>query len=124
MNFKSIGKKVASLFLLVVLCLSVFVANPAVAQAREVYGAVDSDGSVMYGKGFTTNKIQDGFYIIEFQEDFLSKPAPTVSVYGAPWRTFNMSAAIIDVSPDQFFVVTSTPERPVNSAFTFTVIGD
>ncbi|EGJ34938.1 MULTISPECIES: hypothetical protein [Moorena] len=123
-NFQSIGKKVASFFLLVALCLSVFVANPAVAQARELYGAVNSDGQVWYGEGFKSRELDGGIYLIQFQEGFQSLPAPTVSIYGSPWKTFNMSAAIVEVGPDYLVVQTSSPDRPADSAFTFTVIGD
>ncbi|AOY84423.2 hypothetical protein BJP36_35350 [Moorena producens JHB] len=120
----SIGKKVASFFLLVALCLSVFVANPGVAQARELYGAVDSNGSVMYGKGFESKKYSESAYLIKFEEKFSSTPGATVSIFGDSWRSFQQSASIVDVNPNYFVVQTSTPDMPADSAFTFTVVGD
>lgn len=94
--------------------------------ARQIYGIVDSSGNTIGGSGgFRCQQIGQGLYMIEFDSPFNTQPVPVCSIFGNPWRTFNMSAAVLDdLSPYHFVVLTSTPDHPEDCGFTFTVFGD
>ena len=91
---------------------------------QHIYGGVSTDGSLWFGEGFKSRKIKEGTYLIEFNQPFGSRPAPVCTITGHEWRTFNLSVAIVDVSEGHFICVTSSPDRPVDSYFTFIAFGD
>ncbi|NET58044.1 MAG: hypothetical protein F6K47_18380 [Symploca sp. SIO2E6] len=91
---------------------------------QHIYGGVAPNGLVMFGDGFTSHKIKEGTYIIEFEHHFGLLPAPVCTINGPEWKTFNLSITVVDVAPYHFVCVTSSPDRPVNCAFTFIVFGD
>ena len=91
---------------------------------QHIYGGIAPDGSTMFGEGFYCDRIREGTYIIKFERPFAQMPAPVCTISGPEWRTFNMSVAIVEVNPSYFICVTSSPDRPMDSAFTFIVFGD
>lgn len=91
---------------------------------RQIYGTVDRSGNLISGNGFNVQKLQEGTYVVMFEKPFQDAVTPVATVYGPPWQTFNMSIAIVEIIPDSFICLTSTPDRPVDCGFTFTVIGE
>jgi hypothetical protein len=91
---------------------------------RQIYGTIAPDGNVMSGAGIQCRKIKEGTYIVEFEQPFGREPAPVCTVYGHEWMTFNLSVAIVEVTPQYFICVTSSPDRPTDCAFQFIVVGD
>ena len=91
---------------------------------QHIYGCVERDGSLVSGEGFRCHKIQEGTYMVEFEQPFAKPPAPICTVFGPPWLTFNLSAAIVDVDPYRFVCITSSPDRPMDAGFTFIAFGD
>jgi hypothetical protein len=93
-------------------------------EHQHIYGCVGENGDIYFGEGFKSHKIKEGTYIIEFERPFGKTPAPTCTIYGYEWRTFNLSVALVEVTEKCFICVTSSPDRPVDSAFTFVAFGD
>ncbi|MEO1432842.1 MAG: hypothetical protein AAFS12_00950 [Cyanobacteria bacterium J06632_19] len=93
-------------------------------EHQHVYGGVDPSGGMMFGEGFKSRKIKDGTYLIEFERPFRANPAPVCTIFGHEWRTFDKSVALVDVSPQHFICVTSSPNYPEDSGFTFVAFGD
>ena len=91
---------------------------------RQIYGTIASDGHVLSGAGIQCHKIKEGTYIVEFEQSFGREPAPVCTVCGNEWRTFNLSVAILEVTPQYFICSTSSPDRPIDCAFQFIVVGD
>ncbi len=91
---------------------------------QHIYGTVERDGSSIAGEGFRCRKLQEGTYLVEFDQPFDKPPVPVCTVYGPPWITFNLSSAIIEASQHHFVCITSSPDRPVDSGFSFIVFGD
>ncbi len=91
---------------------------------QHIYGGVSPDGKVWFGEGFKSHKIKEGTYVIDFDRPFGPIPAPVCTVNGHEWQTFDKSVAIIEVTPQHFICVTSSPERPVDCGFTFIAFGD
>ncbi len=78
----------------------------------------------VWGSGFRCKKVSQGTYIVEFDQPFNEMPAPVCTVFGPPWATFNLSTAIVDVTPSMFVCLTSTERMPQDSGFTFIVVGE
>lgn len=93
-------------------------------EHQHIYGAVSPDGSPMWGEGFHVDKIKEGTYVVRFERPFGSQPAAVCTVLGPEWMTFHLSVAIVDIQPDLFICVTSSPDRPIDCGFTFIVFGD
>ncbi|MDJ1169087.1 hypothetical protein PMG71_06575 [Roseofilum sp. BLCC_M154] len=93
-------------------------------EHQHICGAVSPNGNPYFGEGFNSRKIKEGTYLVEFEKPFGKNPAPICTVFGSEWKTFNMSVAIVDLSPTHFICVTSSPDRPVDCAFTFIAFGD
>ncbi len=91
---------------------------------QHIYGGVGSDGKLWFGEGFTSERIKEGTYLVKFERPFDGLPAPVCTIAGNEWRTFNLSIAIVNLSPEHFICVTSSPEIPVDSHFTFIAFGD
>ncbi len=91
---------------------------------KHIYGTVGVNGNIISGKGFSVDRIQDGNYYVRFDQPLDGEPSPVCTIFGPPWRTFNMSIAIVEAFPDGFICVTSTPDRPVDCGFTFLVVGE
>ena len=91
---------------------------------QHIYGCVNPDGSVKWGEGFRCQKLGEGTYMVQFEHPFSKQPTPTCTIFGPPWATFNISAALVEVTADQFFCLTSTPMQPANCGFTFVVLGE
>ncbi|MGD1699903.1 hypothetical protein [Dapis sp. BLCC M229] len=91
---------------------------------QHIYGGVGPDGSKWFGEGFESQKIKEGTYIIKFECPFDGIPAPVCTITGNEWKTFNMSVAIVEVNPEYFICITSSPDRPIDCAFTFIAFGD
>ena len=91
---------------------------------QQIYGGVSPDGNIMSGQGFQCQKIKEGTYIIKFEKPFGQIPAPVCTISGSEWRTFDKSVAIVEIMPFHFICVTSSPDRPVDCAFQFIVVGD
>lgn len=94
--------------------------------SRHLYGIVDENGNIISGSGgFRSQKIDRGMYVIEFDSPFNSLPVPVCTIFGHPWRTFNMSPAVLnDISPYHFICLTSTPDQPEDCGFSFSIFGD
>ncbi|NES92071.1 hypothetical protein, partial [Okeania sp. SIO2B9] len=88
------------------------------------YVGVRPDGSKWFGEGFESQKIKEGTYIIKFECPFDGIPAPVCTITGNEWKTFNMSVAIVEVNPEYFICITSSPHQPIDCAFTFIAFGD
>ena len=93
-------------------------------EHQHIYGAVGPDGSTMWGEGFKVRKIRYGLYVVEFEKPFKGNPAVVCTIFGGEWETFNLSVAVLEVNPSLFVCGTSSPDRPVDSAFTFIAFGD
>ena len=94
-------------------------------EHRHIYGGVGPDGNCWFGEGFTSQKIKEGTYIVKFDPpSFSGTPAPICTINGYEWKTFNMSVAIVEVNPEYFICITSSPHQPIDCAFTFIVFGD
>ena len=91
---------------------------------QNIYGGVGSDDKHWFGEGFASQKMKEGTYWIKFDRPFAGIPAPVCTIAGNEWRIFNLSIAIIELNPEYFIFTTSSPERPVDSNFTFIVFGD
>ncbi|MDJ0620197.1 MAG: hypothetical protein QNJ63_26240 [Calothrix sp. MO_192.B10] len=91
---------------------------------QHIYGGITPDGSTMFGEGFRSHKLRYGLYLIEFDKPFAKNPAAVCTIYGNEWETFNKSIAIPEVSPWHLVCTTSSPDRPVDSGFTFIAFGD
>ncbi len=91
---------------------------------QHIYGSVERDGHIVAGEGFRCQKLQEGTYLVEFEQPFAKQPVPTCTVFGPPWATFNLSTAVIEVTPHHFICITSSPDRPIDAGFTFIVFGD
>ena len=90
----------------------------------QIQGLVDRDGSIVFGEGFQSRKLQEGTYLVEFNEPFAGIPVPVCTIYGPPWITYNKSVAVVEAQPNMFVCLTSTPDRPVDCGFTFIVSGE
>ena len=93
-------------------------------EHQHVYGGVDRGGSIWFGEDFVPRRLKEGTYIVEFKKPFRGLPSPVCTIAGPEWITFNLSVAIVDVQPQFFICVTSSPERPIDSNFTFIAFGD
>lgn len=93
-------------------------------EHQHIYGAVDQQGRLMWGEGVNIRKIRFGLYLVEFERPFAGNPAAVCTIFGPEWETFNLSVAILEISPHYFVCGTSSPEQPVDSAFTFIAFGD
>ncbi|MGK7919823.1 MAG: hypothetical protein AB4080_07420 [Trichodesmium sp.] len=93
-------------------------------EHQHIYGGVVREGSKWFGEGFESQKIKEGTYVIKFKRPFSGIPAPVCTISGPEWITFNMSVAIVDVSPEYFICVTSSPHQPMDCGFTFIAFGD
>lgn len=51
-----------------------------IGSSRIVSGAIDGDGTILSGAGFTVVRVQHGYYTVSFQEAFESHPHCTASV--------------------------------------------
>lgn len=91
---------------------------------QHIYGSVGRDGNKWFGEGFISRKLKEGTYLIEFERPFREMPTPVCTIMGPEWLTFDKSVAIVDISPNHFICVTSTPHRPADCDFTFIVFGD
>ncbi|MDY6783127.1 MAG: hypothetical protein SW833_11380 [Cyanobacteriota bacterium] len=93
-------------------------------EYQYLYGTVGQDGEPILGKeGFTCRYLREGLYVLEFERPFQDMPGVTATVYGHEWQTFNMSIAIVDLSPHYAVLVTSTPDRPQSVGFSFIAFG-
>ena len=91
---------------------------------QHIYGGVNPNGDKWFGEGFESQKIKEGTYCIKFERPFAGIPAPVCTITGNEWKTFNMSVAIVEVNPECFICVTSSPDRPIDCHFTFIAFGD
>lgn len=92
-------------------------------EMQQVYGVIDPDGHQISGQGFQCHKIRFGLYVVEFERPFAQEPATVCTILGNEWQTFNLSIAILEVTPWHFVCTTSSPDRPENCGFTFIVSG-
>lgn len=93
-------------------------------QHQHIHGAIERGGDKYFGEGFSSRKLKEGTYLIEFEQPFKEIPAPVCTIFGYEWHTFNKSVAVVDVSPSHCICVTSTPDRPEDCGFTFLAFGD
>ena len=93
-------------------------------EYQHIYGGVAPSGDVWFGEGFRSDKIKEGTYIIKFERPFSGLPAPVCIINGNEWMTFNMSIAIVQVTPEYFICITSSPQQPIDCAFTFIAFGE
>ena len=90
---------------------------------KHIYGTVGLNGNVISGEDFKVHRLQKGTYIVEFEEPFSAKPTSVCTIFGPPWKTFNLSITIVEILESHFICVTSTPDRLLDCDFTFIAIG-
>lgn len=93
-------------------------------EHQHIYGAIDKGGNPLWGEGFTSRAIAVGLYVVEFKQPFRENPSVTCTIFGPEWETFNLSVAIVDLTPWYFVCTTSLPDNRQRSAFTFIAFGD
>jgi hypothetical protein len=93
-------------------------------EMQQVYGVIGPDGQTISGQGFQLRKIRFGLYLVEFERPFAQEPATVCTILGNEWQTFNLSIAILEVTPDYFVCGTSSPDRPEDCGFTFIASGN
>ncbi|MBZ8181212.1 hypothetical protein [Oscillatoria salina] len=93
---------------------------------RQISAFIDRNGNKQWGTPdiCSSRKISEGTYLIEFQQPFSQNPVATATIYGSPWQTFNISVAIIEVSPYHCIYLTSTPDRPVDCGTMVMIMGE
>ncbi len=89
---------------------------------KHIHGTVSGSGEIISGKGFRVEKFQQGFYAVVFDQPFSGEPTPVCTIFGPPWKTFNLSIAIVEILPDNFICVTSSQDRPIDTGFSFIVV--
>ena len=89
-----------------------------------ITGVIGADGSKKQGEGFQVVRKFAGNYQIQFEQPFKEASVPVCTIIGSQSTTSNLSVAIIERLPESFTCVTSTPESPINSGFTFSVFGE
>ena len=88
----------------------------------QVAGIVDRSGNaIVSGEEFSCNRLQSGHYLISFHSPLPETAVPVATVVGSPWETFQMSVAIVNISPNDIVLVTSTPNQPEDCGFSFMV---
>ncbi|NEQ73981.1 MAG: hypothetical protein F6K24_48565 [Okeania sp. SIO2D1] len=93
-------------------------------EHQHIYGGVQPNGDCWFGEGFKSQKIKEGTYIVKFENPFAKLPAPVCTISGNEWMTFNMSVATVQITPEYFICITSSPHQPMDCAFTFIAFGD
>ncbi|NES05501.1 MAG: hypothetical protein F6K22_23420 [Okeania sp. SIO2F4] len=93
-------------------------------EHQHIYGGVLANGDKWFGEGFESRKIKEGTYIVKFIPPFAGLPAPVCTISGNEWMTFNMSVATVQITPEYFICITSSPIQPIDCAFTFIAFGD
>lgn len=91
------------------------------SQNQIVSGAIEADGSIIHGNGFSIRKFKDGAYYIRFDQAFRELTA-TVTAYGLPGQTIGKYFGVI-CAANELFVHASNSERYIDTAFTFIAVG-
>ena len=91
---------------------------------RHVYGAIDPNGGVPSGQSFQCRNMGQGTYHVEFERPFAQPPSPVCTVFGPPWQTFNLSAAIVNANPGSRVYSTSSPNMPQDCGVSIIIVDD
>ena len=95
-------------------------------MATQTLGAfIDMEGNQQWGVGISNAyKIQEGTYLIEFAQPFRKQPIVTVTIFGSPWQTYELSTSVVDISPYHCVYQTSGPKEPKDSGAMVTILGE
>jgi|GEM_PF-3866357 len=94
-------------------------------MARTISAFIDRSGNKQWGDGVArSQKLREGLYIIEFEQPLSNYPVVTATVFGSEWQTFNLSAAVVDVSPHHVVYVTSSPDHPQDCGTMVIIVGE
>ena len=91
-------------------------------EQRLITGIVDASGNPkVSADDFTSCRLKEGVYVVEFKQPLPYTAVPVATVMGRGWKTFNMSIAILDVTPSNIVVATSNSNQTVDCDFSFLI---
>ena len=102
------------------------IVRSATGEGKHQYvcGAVDEEGKIIFGEGFKCARLYEGSYEVKFEQPFVKQPGVVCTILGRGWKTVDISIAIAQIDLKKFVCFTSTPELPIDCAFTFMAFGD